>query len=432
MRRAMFQAARYLWILLLTGLAATPLAAQGLPTAWPREVGLSAGRLGRIRAVLQQDIDRGELPGAVALIARRGKAAYFETFGSQDIETGKPMPPDAIFRIASMTKPVTAVAVMILFEEGHFVLDDPVSRFIPELAKMEVIVEGTGDTVKGDTVKGDTVKTEPAASPITIRHLLSHTSGLTYSFFNRGPVGRLYREAGLWTPGSSLADFVSKLAELPLVHHPGTAWEYGVSNDVLGYLVEVITGESYDVFLEKRLFAPLGMTDTSFYVPEEKRGRLVTHYAVGEDGQLQPAPTGFNFHVSPALDSGGGGLVSTAADYARFLQMLLGGGKLDDVRILSRKSVELMTADHARGLPRTRVLGKHRGYGLGFAVSSELGRSGSPVSAGSYKWAGIFNTYFWVDPEEELFGLIMAQTSPFGHLNLGRRYEAIVYQAIDD
>lgn len=417
---------KFSFIGILIGLLPAILAGQGLPTAEPSEVGLAADRLERIRAVFQQEIDDGHMVGAVALVARRGKVAYFEALGEMDREAGKPMATDAIFRIASMSKPVTSTAAMILLEEGRFLLDDPVSRFIPGFAEMKVaVVDDPADPDSPFTLV-------PAEREVTIRHLLSHTSGLTYGSFNRGPVGRLYREANLWQdPEATLADFAAKVATLPLVHQPGTAWEYGVSTDVLGYVVEAASGMPFERFLAERVFRPLGMNDTGFYVPDDKTERLAAHYQLQEDGSLKPSAAYLDFRKPPALPSGGGGLVSTAADYGRFLQMLLNGGTLDGVRILSRKSVELMTADHTVGLEERGLLGD-RGFGLGFALRGELGDSGILGSPGSYGWAGIFNTFFWIDPKEELTAVFMTQVTPFGHLGISDRFRVLAYQAVAD
>lgn len=400
------------------------------PAIQPADVGLSAERLDRIRTVFQQEIDDGALVGAVALVSRHGETAYFETLGDLDREAGVPMRPDAIFRIASMSKPVTSVAVMILMEEGRFLLDDPVSRFLPEFAEMQVAVpDDPADPASSITLV-------PAERPITIRHLLSHTSGLTYGLFNRGPVGESYREAQLWTPETTLAEFSKKVATLPLVNQPGTAWEYGVSTDVLGRLVEVASGMSFAQFLEDRVFGPLGMDDSGFYVPEAKAERLAAHYAVQRDGSLVAAPAHIEFRQPPALPSGGAGLVSTASDYAKFAQMLLNGGGLADgegstVRILSRKSVELMSADHTVGLTQRGILGES-GFGLGLSVRGPLGDSGNPGSPGAVGWSGIYNTFFWVDPEEDLFAVFMTQVSPFGYRQWRNRFRVLVYQAFAD
>lgn len=395
------------------------------PTIQPADVGLSAERLDRIRSVFQQEIDDGALVGAVALVSRHGETAYFETLGHLDREAGVPMRPDAIFRIASMSKPVTSVAVMILMEEGRFLLDDPVSRFLPEFAEMQVAVPDD------PTDPASSITLVPAERSITIRHLLSHTSGLTYGLFNRGPVGERYREAQLWSPGTTLAEFSQKVATLPLVHQPSTAWEYGVSTDILGRLVEAASGMTFAQFLEERIFGPLGMGDSGFYVPEEKADRLAAHYAVQRDGSLVAAPAHIEFRQPPALPSGGAGLVSTASDYAKFAQMLLNGGELNGARVLSRKSVELMSADHTAGLTQRGILGDS-GFGLGLSVRGPLGDSGNPGSHGAVGWSGIYNTFFWVDPEEDLFAVFMTQISPFGYRQWRNRFRVLVYQAFDD
>ncbi|MEM7350310.1 MAG: serine hydrolase domain-containing protein [Acidobacteriota bacterium] len=418
------------WILCWLVFAGSPLASQSLPTAAPGEVGLSAERLERIDAILQGHVEREELAGAVALIARRGRVAHFTTHGRMagGADNGTPMRRDALFGIASMTKPVTSTAVMMLYEEDRLALTDPVAKYIPELAGLQVAVVEAGQ--QGP----DAAFTEvPAAREVTILDLLRHTSGFTYDFLDPGPVGKLYREALQPDALATLQDFVGKLAELPLTAQPGTAFHYGVSTDVLGYIVEVISEQTLDQFFAERIFRPLGMHDTAFYVPKDKADRLVTLYAVGEDGRVAPGVRPFfrRYDALPALLSGGGGLVSTVADYARFLQMLLGGGKLDGVRLLSRKTVELMTTDHLAGTTQPRVAPGY-GFGLGFAVRVDLAEAAKPGSVGEYAWSGIFNTVFFVDPQEELFAILMTQTIPFGHLNWSERFKALVYHSIDD
>ncbi len=404
-------------------------AAAELPTANPADVGLSASRLERLNESLQQHIDRGELAGAVALIARRGKIAHFEALGHMTGEGDDAvrMRRDTLFGIASMTKPITSAAVMMLHEEGHFQLDDPVSRYIPAMKDLRVAVVEEGHS--GPDAPYTTV---PATREITIRDLLRHTTGLTYGFMDRGPVGKLYREA--MQPGmGDLGAVVKKLGELPLARQPGSSFVYGHSTDVLGYLVEVVSGQSLPDFLDERILRPLGMTDTGFYVPSEKAERLSALYTLGEDGLVHPGVRPFfrGYSKMPDAPSGGGGLVSTASDYARLLQMFLNGGKLGEARLLSRKSVELMTANSLGDLPIPRVAPGF-GFGLGFAVRVDLGASSLLGSVGEYAWSGIFNTFFFVDPHEELFAILMTQTAPFGHLNLGDRLRVLVNQAIDD
>ncbi len=430
---------RALFVLGLLSVCLTlPLAGQGvpqkadpgLPAAAPGDVGLSAERLARIGKAVQDHVDRGELAGAVVLVARRGRVAHFEALGRMDgeAEDGVPMRADALFGIASMTKPITSAAVMMLYEEDRFQLDDPVSRYIPALAEMTVIEVEDGH--EGPDAPYTTV---PAERQITIRDLLRHTAGFTYDFMDPGPVGRLYREQLQPDENATLGDFVTRLAELPLTQPPGSGFRYGLSTDVLGYLVEVVSKQPFDRFLARRIFEPLGMTDTAFYVPAEKVERMTTLYAAGEDGKVKPAvrPWFRGYREPPAAPSGGAGLVSTAADYARFLQMLQGGGRANGVRLLSRKSVELMTTGH---LGEMRKVGFFPGYdfGLGFAVRVDVGESGALGSVGEYAWSGIFSTYFFVDPHEQLFAILMTQTSPFAYLDLGSRFKKLVYQAIDD
>lgn len=418
------------WLATLAALPASPLAARDLPTAEPGEVGLSAERLERIDAVLRDHVDRGELAGAVALVARRGRVAHFEALGRMGggADDPTPMGRDTLFGIASMTKPITSTAVMLLYEEDRLDLLDPVSRHIPQLQDLRVAV-----VEEGEEGPEATYSTVPAERQITVLDLLRHTSGFTYDFMDPGPVGKLYREALAPDTLANLADFVAKLAELPLTAQPGTAFSYGVSTDVLGYLVEVVAKQPFDRFLAERIFQPLAMKDTAFYVPEDKDSRLATLYTVREDGKVEPGvrPYFRRYNRLPALPSGGGGLVSTAADYARFLQMLLNGGQLDGVRLLSRKTVELMTTDHLAGLAQPRVAPGY-GFGLGFAVRVDLAEAAKPGSVGEYAWAGIFNTVFFVDPSEELFAILMTQTSPYGYLGWAERFKKLVYHSIDD
>ncbi len=405
-------------------------AAGGLPAAEPIEVGLSAQRLARIGQMVQGHVDAGELAGAVALVARRGRVAHFEALGRMDGEAsgGVPMRMDALFGIASMTKPITSVAVMMLYEEDRLELDDPVSRFIPAFAEMTVAVVEAGQ--EGPDAPFTRV---PAEREITIRDLLRHTSGLTYDFMDGGPVGRLYREELVPDELATLGDFAARLGELPLARQPGTAYLYGMSTDVLGYLVEVVAEQPFDRFVEQRILRPLGMHDTAFWVSPEKTERLTTLYAVDEDGKVHPGvrPYFRGYREPPAAPSGGAGLVSTAADYARFLQMLLNGGRACGVRLLSRKSVELMTTSHLGDLEESEIAAGY-GFGLGFAVRVDLGRAAKLGTVGEYAWSGIFNTFFFVDPAEEMFAILMTQTSPYRHLDLGGRFQKLVYQSIDD
>jgi CubicO group peptidase (beta-lactamase class C family) len=369
----------------------------------PESLGFSAARLARITSWYQARVDSRDLPGAVVAIARNGKVAYLEAIGFQDHGKQIPLKPDAIFWIASMTKPVTSVAAMILTEEGKLDLDAPVARYLPELADMKVGIEKT-DLATGKT----DIALEPQKREMTVRDLLRHTSGLVYRpQFIDSPIRRLYRKA-VFARDRTLADFTASLARLPLVHQPGEVWEYSHGVDVLGRIVEVASGQPFDQFLESRIFRPLHMGDTGFYVPEEKLGRLV-------DPPDAQRPALWDVTVRPKLFSGGGGLVSTAPDYLRFCQMLLNGGELDGARILTPQTVGLMTTNSLP--PGTRFamdfVGPAAGssWGLGFAIRTDPENSFIPGSVGSYTWSGLWGTYFWVDPAEKLIAVQMIQKS---------------------
>lgn len=417
------------WVL---AVALFPLVAWGgsIPVVAPEEVGLSPERLERIGAVIEGWMAEDRMVGAVGLLARRGKIGYFETFGLRDRESGAPMRKDTIFRIYSMSKPVTSVGLLLLYEEGRLKLNDPVARYLPELADREVgvVTEDPDTGVKS-------VSRVPAERDITVRDLMRHTGGLTYGSFGDTEIDRLYREAGIFAQEDTLADMVAKLGTLPLLYQPGAVWHYSVSTDVLGRLIEVLSGLPLDRFFEERIFGPLGMVDTGFYVPEEKRGRLAAIYSPGseDDATLVPAGAGVSrdYLRPPTLFSGGGGLVSTATDYLRFAQMLLNEGELDGRRLLSRKTVELMTRDHLGEIP---MLWRSAGYGfgLGVAVCLDPGRVGETGSVGAYYWGGAAQTLFWVDPKEEFIGIFLTQIKPYGSLTYRNQYRILSYQTIDD
>lgn len=399
----------------------------------PESVGLSSERLERADNLIQEYVDEKGVAGVVALIARKGKTGYFKTFGMQDIEAGIPMEKDTIFRIYSMTKAITSTAVMMLCEEGHFFLTDPVSKYIPELKGLKVGVEKT-EPETGEK----TFTTVPSDREITIRDLLRHTSGFTYGFFAKSKVDEMYIEAGvLGDDEKTIADTVTKLSKLPLKHQPGTTWEYGLSTDVLGRLVEVVSGIPLDRFFQERILIPLEMTDTSFDVPPEKKGRFAAIYSLDKEGKIYPSKPGVsrNYLVPTTHFSGGGGLVSTTMDYLRFCQMILNKGKLGDVRILSRKSVELMTSDHIMGINKdckgSLVKIGEAGFGLGFRVNPGPNMMGAPGSTGTVSWGGAASTLFWIDYEEEMIGIYMSQIKPTDH-TLGYKFKSLVYQAIDD
>ena len=420
----------------------------GLPSATPEEVGLSKARLSRITDAMNEDVEKGELRGALALVARNGKIAYFETAGMADTEEGIPMREDTIFRIYSMSKPITSVAVMTLFEEGRFFLKDPISKYLPELGGMSVSVEGEPQTNgptfnlpdedpnerSPSTATLSTLNTVPAKREITVQDLLRHTAGFTYGFFGNSEVDKLYTQNGILTTDETIAETVEKLSKIPLKHQPGETWEYSVSVDVLGRFIEVIADQRFDEFLAERIFAPLGMVDTGFYVPDDKLHRFAQLYTPAPEGEgVEPAPAFFsrNFLDNPTFLSGGGGMVSTAADYLRFCQMLLNGGELDGVRILSRKTVELMTADHTQDIEIAMRRGGY-GFGLGFAVAQNIGRVGSPTSPGEFNWGGAAGTKFWIDPQEQLIGIYMVQILPHTGLTFGNEFKILAYQSIAD
>jgi CubicO group peptidase (beta-lactamase class C family) len=410
---------------------AAAVAAQDFPTAKPESVGLSSERLERISKVVQKDIDDKRLAGAVTLVLRHGQVAWFKAQGMQDREAGKPMRPDSIFRICSMSKPITTAAVMVLYEEGYFLLEDPISKYLPEFKNPKVLVKPPN---------GGKPYTIPATREITIRDLLRHTSGLTYGW--DPDLGAMYAEAnvasGLLPYDGTIADSVERLAKQPLLFNPGERWEYSLGVDVLGRLVEVVSGKPFDEFLRTRIFLPLGMKDTYFFPPDNKLDRLVTAYTYYADKGLNRFPdtpiTEGTFAYSAdypsrgpkELFSGGAGLNSTAADYARFCQMMLEGGKLGNVRILSRKSVELMTHDQLGKISSTQA------FGLGFGiegVKEPLAELGTP---GEYSWGGFFYTAFSVDPKEDLIVIFMGQLHPTGDLELDRQVHELAYQSIND
>lgn len=419
-----------------------PPSSCGLPTAAPEAVGMSTERLARIGPAMRRYVDEGLVPGIVTVVARRGAVVHFAAQGLADLEERAALTGEAIFRIYSMTKPVTAAAVMIAYEEGRFFLDDPIQQYLPEFAAMKVWTD---------------VGLVEAEQPITIRQLLTHTSGLDYGFYADDPVARLYREAGLNDADArvsdlSTAEYVKRLASLPLYAQPGTLWRYSDAMAVLGRLVEVASGESFGEFLERRIFGPLAMIDTGFYVPSDKAHRLPTLYEIGSTGKLEPtdsvAPADHDlrgiqtseFSRPPSYESGGAGLVSTAADYLRFAQMLVNRGKLDGQYVLSPPSVRLITSNHLgpefgetplASLPVASM--RRRGLGQGFCglVVTDALASGTAGSDGEYNWGGAAGTSFWIDPKQELVGMVLTQVLPIGvDLPLSARLHQMTYQAI--
>lgn len=404
--------------------------AQDLPAAKPESVGLSSERLERIANVVQHDIDEKRIAGAVTLVVRRGHVAWFKAQGMMDREANKAMPTDAMFRICSMSKPITSVAVMMLYEEGKFLLDDPVSKYLPEFKTPKVLVK----PASGEPY------TIPATKEITIRDLLRHTSGLTYNW--NADLGPMYEKAnvasGLLQYDGTIGDSVKQLAGLPLLFNPGDRFEYSLGVDVLGRLVEVVSGKPLDEFFRTRIFEPLGMKDTYFFPPDNKLARLATAYTYYPDRGLNRFPdtpiregsfvysADYPSRGPKKLFSGGAGLVSTAMDYARFCQMMLDEGKVGNTRLLSRKTVELMTHD------QLGKIGPDQGFGLGFGIEGVKGPLGELGSAGEYNWGGFFYTGFTIDPKEQMIVVFMAQLHPTGDLTLDRQVNELAYQAIND
>ena len=402
-----------------------PVWAADLPSAKPEAEGFSPARLARLVPWFQAEVDGGRIPGAVLLVARNGRVVLNEAVGYRDREAQAPMPADAVFRIASMTKPFTSVAIMMLVEQGRIALQDPVSRYLPEF--------------RNETVGTDRV---PVQREMTVHDLLRHTAGLTYSAApdakDADPVQVMYREAKVAERDQTLEQFIAKIAAQPLMYQPGTHWEYSHSVDVLGRIVEVVSGIDLNSFVVDNIAKPLGLRDTAYWAPESAAGRAAFPQVdpVTQKKQAVPNPT-----ARPAWFSGGGGMVSTAADYARFCQMLLNGGELDGVRILGPKTVALMTQDHLPpgtqysadlfkrfgGLAPSPVMGQ--GFGLGFAVRTNEGRNPSLGSVGDYAWGGAYGTYFWVDPKEKLFAVMMLQ-GPSDRLHYRYAMRDLVYQAL--
>jgi len=394
--------------------------------------GFNEGRLERISEHLAgRYVEPGKIAGCQALVARMGRVAYFRSFGHADIEGKSPVREDTVWRIYSMTKPITSVALMTLYEQARFQLGDPVRRFIPEWRNQKVCepgADGAGRLVEPDR-------------PVTIRDLLTHTSGLTYGRDPADPVDRLYVEAGLWGPEVTLDELVRRLGELPLRFQPGTRWQYSFATDVCGRLVEIIAGRPFDQYLREAIFEPLGMTDTGFVVPESARDRFAANYRRSPQKQLERIDDSAArpYLTQPPLCSGGGGLVSTTADYLRFAEMLRRGGELDGVRVLGRNTVRYMTRNHLPGGASLRSLALGGfgetgfdgvGFGLGFAVSLDPVETQTVGSRGDFYWGGAASTIFWVDPVEQLVVIFMTQFMPSGTFNFRGQIAQLVHQAL--
>jgi CubicO group peptidase (beta-lactamase class C family) len=369
-----------------------------LPQAKPESLGLSASRLQRMSDAFKREIDKGTVPGVTVMVARRGQIGWFDALGRQDPAASAPMTRDTIFRIFSMTKPIVSIGIMMLIEDGHFLLGDPVAKFIPEFADQKVGVENNGK-----------LELVPLTRPMTVQDLLRHTSGITYDHTGNGLVQQLYQQSPLRSRKITNAEHAALVANLPLMCQPGAEWNYSRSTDILGRLIEVISGKTLSAFLTERILAPLQMAETAFHTGSENAGRLAEPFPTdpwtGEKVQL------FNMLEKPAMESGGGGLVSTTMDYARFCQMLLNGGVLDGNRIIGRKTLELMASDHLG--PKVKVdsplMPAGHGFGLGFAVRTHQGMAPFPGSLGQFFWSGMAGTFFWIDPKEELFAVFMMQ-----------------------
>jgi CubicO group peptidase (beta-lactamase class C family) len=400
---------------------------QPMDIVHPAEADFSDNRLSRIRTWMQGYVDSEKLPGIIALVARRGKVVFSECCGMMDIEAAKPMRFDTIFRVYSMTKAITSVALMMLYEQGLFQLFDPVSRFIPEFANLKVF---------GDMNDDGSIKYTDLEREITVWHLLTHTSGLAFEWMEASPMSNMYREADLYRKDRTTAEAIQELANLPLLYQPGTAWQYSMATDVVGHLVELISGMTLDVFFEERIFKPLGMEDTAFYVPEGKLNRFAAMYTPGEGGGmlLSDAPGTSAYTKPPRFHSGGIGLVSTASDYFRFIQMLLNRGELEGSRLLGRKTVALMTMNHLPDDLVPIVVHPHTlhgcGFGLGFRVVVDSAQTGRLTSEGEYGWGGAASTSFFVDPKEELVGLFLTQLWPSRYYPNREEFKVMVYQAL--
>lgn len=404
----------------------------------PEDVALSSKRLDAVTDFLKSYVDQGKISGFSTLVSRHGQIAHWAEYGLRYREENLPLESDTIYRIYSMTKPITSLALMMLHDEGLFQLSHPVSRYIPEFAKLRVWAGGTADDYQ----------TKPCERDMTIRDLLTHTSGLTYGFMQSHPVDALYRRAGLnggFTDDLTLKQTIERLAEIPLLFSPGEKWSYSVATDVCGHLVEVLSGMSLDEFFSTRIFEPLGMVDTGFWVPEENLYRLAANYErnpKSRELRLVDRPDESSVYSKRRTYlSGGGGLVSTQADYWRFCQMMLNGGELGGVRLISRKTVEFMVANH---LPNNRTMKEMddsafsetrpegTGFGLGFSVLLDPVEAQLPGSEGMFSWGGAASTFFWIDPEEDLIAILMTQVMPSGAYPIRQQFQQLVYAALDD
>jgi CubicO group peptidase (beta-lactamase class C family) len=390
-----------------------------LPEAKPETLGLSRPRLQAMSDAFKREIDKGTVPGITVLVARRGQVGWFEALGKQSPTGAAPMALDSIFRIFSMTKPIVSVAIMALLEDGHLLLGDPVAKFIPEFANQKVGV-----------VSGGKLELVPPRRPMTVQDLLRHTSGLTYEHQGDGPVHKIYQDSRVRSRKITNAEHAGLVASFPLVCHPGDEFNYSRSTDILGRIIEIVSGKSLGTFLTERILAPLQMTETGFSTSEANAGRLAEPFAA--DPWTGDKVALFSALEQPIMESGGGGLVSTTMDYARFALMLRNGGTLDGNRIIGRKTLELMASDHLgpHVVTNGTLLSPGHGFGLGFAVRREAGIAPFPGSVGQYFWSGIAGTFFWIDPKEDLFTVFMSQGP--GQRDFTRTLvRDLVYAAVD-
>ncbi|NJP49777.1 beta-lactamase family protein [Streptomyces sp. SBST2-5] len=398
----------------------------------PDEAGLDPGALERLDAHLRRLVDEGRMPGFLVALARGGRVAHLTTYGLRDVAAGLPVESDTLWRIYSMTKPVTSVGALLLTEEGRLGLDDPVERYLPAFAEPRVHVSGTGDQVR----------TRPAAGPLLIRHLMTHTAGLTFGFYHAHPVDALYRAAGLESSvpaGAGLAEAVEVYASLPLQFDPGTQWNYSVATNVLGRVIEVVSGRPLDTYLAERVFRPLGMADAGFEISEEQAPRLAELYGETASGGIEPVP-GLPLRGRPRLLSGSGGMVATAHDWHRFMEMLRRRGELDGVRLLSAGTVDLMTRNHLPGGTDLRAFGSRPahddpgndgvGFGLGVSVVVDQARTREPSASGTYGWSGVATTTFWIDPGRDLTVQFCTQVRPTSSHGVLRDLRRLVHEAV--
>ena len=390
-------------------------------------MGLSAERLALATKAMEEDVASGRIAGAIGLVARKGKIAYFEARGKSNREAGAAMSEDTIVRIYSMSKPITSAGLMMLFEEGKFRLKDPVSRYIPELEGLEVLTDSRG--FPGDPGRS---RREPARREMTVQDILRHTAGLTYGYFGGTSVDKLYNKKHPLYWDGNLRDMVDRIADLPLLYHPGEKFHYSIAVDLQGRLIEVLSGQRFDEFLQERIFDPLGMPDTGFNVPSKSHDRFAQLYAPAGGGKIKVADREDRYMKPGTFFSGGGGLASTTRDYLRFCQMILNGGEFEGKRYLGRKTVELMTTDHLSSVETERIENTGYGFGLGFAVHVDQSASGAPASVGEYNWGGAAGTKFWIDPVEEMIGIYMVQIIPHSGLRYGNLFKQFAYQSIVD